>query len=413
VTDPRLIVDAADVMYEAKEFNHSAEALKAALRRGRVGGGIVHEALALVLQAGQAAPAEVERAALSGIDLEPADASAYLRAAKCENELGQSEVALAYCQRAASLQPNIPTPYANALAYAEKASDVKTDAVHWASVNLLKRDWPADGIDYHGQAKDRLGKIAKRLAEAGRKDEAEKLQTVATGEKTRDLVVELLWQGKKSDLDLIVIEPSGSRCSATHKQTTGGGVLKSDVLEQGEERSEVYTAAQAFPGTYTLLVEKVLDNPIGGRATLKITKNQGTDKESVEVHSVSLADAKPVTVKLETGTRSQLVTVPAEENVAQLATTQAPRGPSGLAGGAGGSSRTSVTNPVSGQAALPVVAPAVETRIPGIADGMPGLRVQAQLSADRKNVVMAANPVFTGPARDLPMPKLSILPGGE
>ncbi len=205
VTDPRLIVDAADVMYEAKEFNHSAEALKAALRRGRVGGGIVHEALALVLQAGQAAPAEVERAALSGIDLEPADASAYLRAAKCENELGQSEVALAYCQRAASLQPNIPTPYANALAYAEKASDVKTDAVHWASVNLLKRDWPADGIDYHGQAKDRLGKIAKRLAETGRKDEAEKLQTVATGEKTRDLVVELLWQGKKSDLDLIVI----------------------------------------------------------------------------------------------------------------------------------------------------------------------------------------------------------------
>ncbi len=190
-------------------------------------------------------------------------------------------------------------------------------------------------------------------------------------------------------------------------------MLKSDVLEQGEERSEVYTAAQAFSGTYTLLVEKVLDNPIGGRATLKITKNQGTDKESVEVHSVSLTDAKPVTVKLETGTRSQLVTVPPEENVAQLATTQAPRGPSGLAGGAGGSSRTSVTNPVSGQAALPGVAPAVENRIPGIADGMPGLRVQAQLSADRKNVVMAANPVFTGPARDLPMPKLSILPGGE
>ena len=40
-------------------------------------------------------------------------------------------------------------------------------------------------------------------------------------------------------------------CSATHKRTAGGGVLKSDVLEQGEDRSEVYTAAQAFPGTYT------------------------------------------------------------------------------------------------------------------------------------------------------------------
>ncbi|HVK16049.1 MAG TPA: hypothetical protein VM533_03810, partial [Fimbriiglobus sp.] len=416
VTDPRLIADAIDVLYEAKEYGHSAEALKAALRRGRLGGGIVHEALALVLQAGQAAPAEVERAALSGIDLEPADASAYLRAAKYESDLGQHEVALAYCQRAASLEPNMPTPYANALAYAEKATDVKTDAVHWASVNLLRRDWPADGIDYHGQAKDRLGKIAKRLAEAGRKDDSEKLQTVAAGEKTRDLVVELLWQGKKSDLDLIVVEPAGSKCTATHKRTAGGGVLKSDVLEQGEDRSEVYTAAQAFPGTYTLLVDKVLDNPIGGRATIKVTRHQGTDKESVEVHAVNLADPKPVEVKLESGSRSQLATIPVEENVAQLMTTHAarsPYGPSGIAAGAGGSTSASVTGPVSGQAALPAVSPTLEGRVPGIADGMPGLRVEAQLSADRRNVVMNANPVFTGPAKDLPLPRLSILPGGE
>ena len=56
---------------------------------------------------------------------------------------------------------------------------MKTDAIHWASVNLLRRDWPADGIDYHAQTKDRLGKIAKRFADAGRKDDAEKLKTVA------------------------------------------------------------------------------------------------------------------------------------------------------------------------------------------------------------------------------------------
>lgn len=422
VTDPRLALDAADVLHEAKEYGHSAEALKAALRKGRVGGGIVHEALALVLQAGQAAPAEVERAVLSGIDLEPTDAGSYLRAAKYESDQGQHEVALAYCQRAASLEPNRPTPYANALAYAEKATDVKTDAVHWASVNLLRRDWPADGIDYHGQTRDRLGKIAKRLADAGRKDDADKLQTVATGEKTRDLVVELLWQGNQSDLDLVVTEPAGSVCSATHKRTAGGGVLKSDVLEQGEERSEVYTAAQAFPGTYTLTVNPVLGTKdgrqaaIGNRATLKVIKYQGTDRQTVEVHTVNLADPKPVQVKLEAGSRSQLATVPVEENMAQLTTTQAPRspyGPSGIVGGAGGSSSQSVTNPVSGQAVLPAVSPTVEARVPGIADGMPGMRIETQLSADRKSVVMAANPVFTGPAKDLALPKLNILPGGE
>ena len=68
---------------------------------------------------------------------------------------------------------------------------------------------------------------------------------------------------------------------------------------------------------------------------------------------------------------------------------------------------------MSGQAALPAVSPTVEARMPGIAGGMPGMRVEAQLSADRKNVVMAANPVFTGPAKDLPLPKVNILPGGE
>jgi hypothetical protein len=299
---------------------------------------------------------------------------------------------------------------------------VKTDAVHWASVNLLGRDWPADGIDYHGQTKDRLGKIAKQLAEAGRKADAEKLQTVATGEKTRDLVVELLWQGKQSDLDLVVIEPAGSVCSATHRRTVGGGVLKSDVLVQGEDRSEVYTNAQALPGTYTLTVNPVLgtldgrQKAIGNRATLKVVKHQGTDRESVEIHSVNLADPRPVEIKLEGGSRTELATVPVEANVAQLTTTQAarsPYGPSGIQSGAGGSSRASVTNPVSAQAALPAVSPTVETRVPGIAQGMPGLRVEASLSADRRSVVLNANPVFTGPAKDLPMPKLNILPGGE
>jgi tetratricopeptide (TPR) repeat protein len=416
VTDPKLIVAAVEAMFEMEEFTHAAESLKAALRKGRVGGGVVHEALAVVLQAAQATPAEVERAALSGIDLNPADARAFLKAARTQSELGRHEVALAYCQRAADLEPNLPAPYVNALAYAERATDVKSDVVHWASVNLLRRDWPADGIDYHTQAKDRLGRIAKQLADAGRADDAERLRAVADGEKSRDLVVELLWQGKKADLDLVVIEPSGSRCSATHKRTTGGGVLKADVLEQGEERSEVYTAASAFPGTYTLLVERVLDRPIGNRATLKVTKHQGTDRETVEVYGVDLADPQPVQVRLDEGSRTELATVPVEENPARLATTQAPVspfGPAGIAAGAGGASDATVTAPVPAAAALPVVSPTVETRLPGIAEGLPGLRVEAQLSADRRNVVLAANPVFSGPAKDLPLPKVKVLPGGD
>ena len=48
--------------------------------------------------------------------------------------------AMAFCQRAAAFSPNDPTPYANAMAYAEFATDVKSDAVMWAANGLLKRD---------------------------------------------------------------------------------------------------------------------------------------------------------------------------------------------------------------------------------------------------------------------------------
>src|SRR5262249_32102241 len=155
-------------------------------------------------------------------------------------------------------------------------------------------------------------------------------------EKTRDLVVELLWQGKNADLDLLVIEPAGSTCSATHKRTAGGGVLKADVLGQDEDRSELYTAAQAFSGTYTLAVKKALGNPSGGAATVRVTKFRGTPKQSVEVHSVSLADRKPIQVRLDGGSRTELASVPAEEVTdARLETTQkaAVTAPSGFNGG--------------------------------------------------------------------------------
>ena len=54
--------------------------------------------------------------------------------------------------------------------------------------------------------------------------------------------------------------------------------------------------------------------------------------------------------------------------------------------------------------AIPLVNATREARVPGVAD-MPDLRVEARVAPNRKNVVMTANPVFTGPAKDLPLPR--------
>lgn len=417
VTDPNLVVLAADALFELKEYGHAAEALKAGLRKGRTTGGWSFEALKIALQSSQAAPAEVERAALSGIDLDPTDAKAFLKAAKAENELGRVDAALAFCKQAADLEPNMPNPYANALVYADKATDVQADVVHWATENLIRREWATDdGIDYHKLAGERAGKLVPKFAKAGKKADADRLLKTITAEKTADIKVELRWQGE-ADLDLIVAEPSGSVCSATNKRTSGGGVLKSDILEQtNSDRSEVYTAVEAFSGSYTLTVKPGLGRSIGGKAQIVVTRFDGSDKKEVSVHSIDLTKPTPVKVTLDGGSRKDLATVPAGDDSRRETTTAAlESGPTGMSGGAGAGSTNLLTTPtaVSTAKALPPVSPTHEQKVASVSPSLPGVRLASTLSADRKQVVMKANAVFAGPAKDIAMPKVSFLPGGQ
>jgi hypothetical protein len=284
----------------------------------------------------------------------------------------------------------------DALKYADRG-DVASDATAWATANLLARDWPADGRDLHGLAKATATATARKLTAAGKTEAAAKLAGIAGGEaKRRDLVVELLWQGK-SDLDLAVTEPAGSVCSATQKRTVGGGVLQADLLGQTDDnRSEVYTAVSAFGGTYTVTVKLALDRSLGGQsARLKVTRLQGTPEETVELIPVNLADPKPVTIEFTGGSRTDLATVPLDPSDSRLATTLAPQS-------------SDPTRPAAAAAQ-----PTVETKVPGVVAGLPGLRIEQKLSADRKRVEMAASPVFAGPAKDIPLPKLALLPGGQ
>ena len=414
VTDPGLIVATAEFLMDFDEFGAAVEVLKGNLRKGLSTDDWAHEALALALQAvGGSNPAEVERAAVSGIDLDPTSAKAYLKAAKAEAGLKNHNQAVAFCRRAAACSPNDPTPYANAMAYAEFATDVRSDAVMWAADNLLTRDWSTtDGIDYHKQANDRLPKLEAKLKAAGR-DTAPLAKAIAE-QTRRDLVIELLWQGN-ADLDLVIAEPTGAVCSATAKRTSGGGVLRADVLEQRNDRSEVYTAASAFAGTYTVTVKQAFGKPIGGKATVKVTKFKGTPREAVDLFEVPLAGAAPLLVKLDGGSRTTLAEV-AEEVVSaglRTDTTGAALAASGFGGGFGtAGSVMSAPSTNSGGPALPVVSAPTEMRMPGISANAADIRATYKLNPDRKTYSVTVNPVFSGKG-DIAMPKVPLLPGGE
>ena len=417
VTDPKLVVEAAEFLFEFKEYQHAAESLKASLRKGRASGTWAYEALTIALQSSQANPAEVERAALSAIDLEPNDPKSYLRAAKAESDLGRHQFAVNLCQRAADIEPNLPAAYLNALVYAERATDIKADVVGWAAENLLRRDWPNDGTDYAADAKRKVERIGKKLVEANRLDDA-KLVTKATAvEKTRDLVIRLAWQGQ-ADLDLEVREPSGTVASATQKRTTGGGVLKSDILEQdADNKSEVYTAAQAFSGEYRVTVSTALGRAIGNKAQLVVTQFAGTDKQVEKLFDVDLASTKEITFTLDGGSRTDLATVlPEETTTARMISTGASgvAAPTGVAGGFGAADAATmdmVQTASTAKNVAPMTSRTQEVRLPSVSPALPSFRLVGQIAAGSDKAVYTASPVFAGKAVDIPMPKVQLLPG--
>jgi hypothetical protein len=240
---------------------------------------------------------------------------------------------------------------------------------------------------------------------------------VAT-EKTRDLVVRLAWQGQ-ADLDLTVLEPSGTECGATRKRTTGGGVLRSDVMEQADgDRSEVYTAAHAFSGTYKVTVSAALGRAIGNRAQLIVTKFAGTDKQEEQLFDVDLTTPKPLTFTLDGGTRTDLANVPAElVTEARLATTAAPQtvGPTGIAAGFGGTDAATmdmVQTATTAKGIAPVTPVTQETYVPSVSPVLPSFRIVGRIEPGRGVAQITAAPVFAGKAVDIPMPKVQLLPGG-
>jgi von Willebrand factor type A domain len=412
ISDPGVVVACADFLMDVNKPEHVAEVLKTGLRNGLTTDAWVHDALELALRESKASPAEIQRIAMSGIDLEPTDAKGYLKAASVANENGQSATAMAFCKKAAGLEPNLPAAYANALVYAGKANDVQTDTIHWATANLLGRDWSDDGVDYHKQTKTRLAGLVEKFQKAGLGEQVERFQKLLEAEKKRDLVIELRWQGE-ADLDLYVAEPSGSTAGPTHKRTVGGGVLKGDVLEQLGNRSEVYTAAEAMSGTYAVSARKSLGRTIGTTVQVVVTKHQGTDKQSSEFHTLDLSDPKAtVEINLANGTRTDLAVLPTDDATESRQTTTAAASSvrKGFGGGAlAGTSNTSAVG--EAKANLPVVVQPLETRFAGVTASAPSMRAVADVTPDRKNVTVKANPVFTGKATDIELPKVSLLPG--
>jgi tetratricopeptide (TPR) repeat protein len=296
--DPGLIIATTDYLSQNGKFDHTAEFLKANLRQGIVVKPWVFKSLAIALRESGGSADEIERAEVSVADVEPLDANGYLVAARALAEDKNYERAIAFCKQAATLAPAVAQPFADAARYAEMAGDDTTLA--WAAGKLVSQDWPTRNDDVQQTAVQKVESLARRLD----KDKAEKLKSAVSARKQRDLVVKMAWQGE-ADLDLKVLEPSGSVASSLSRQTIGGGTLIASGPGMGN--AEVYAAAEAFSGEYTIHVEKVWGKPLGNKVQLKIIRYQGTKDETEQLITLRLTSnvSDPITVKMENGRRTE------------------------------------------------------------------------------------------------------------
>lgn len=305
---PRNVVAVADLLAVCLKFDHAAELLKADLRQGIVADDAIFDALAVALEGSKASVEEIERVRLSKIDLNPESAESFLETAQAMADLGRVDKGLELCRRAAALEPTWADPYHKALALAQQSDTASIETIKWAAANLLNREWDADAAAYQQQAKIAVEQLANRLTKQGKADQAESLRSVAAQGRERDLVVELIWSDP-ADLDLTVKEPTGTSCSVWQPRTPAGGAWDGDRFSQSRES---YTAAQAFKGAYELAVRRVWGEPLGHKATIKVTKHQGTPQETVELHTVALDSNGNGTVKLQldSGRRTATESVP-------------------------------------------------------------------------------------------------------
>jgi len=413
------VVATADFLFEAGQFLHAAEFLKANLRAGIVVRPWVYEALAVALEASGGDPDEIRRARLSAVSLDPTDAQGFLQAARTMADHKEYDRALAFCRQAALLEPNLSQPYAEALAYAELGKDSK--AMSWAIGKLLSQDWASDNEALHEKAQERVQALSQTLQKDKRASEADKLRQALQTLRQRDLIINLKWDtgSQPADLELEVKEPTGTVCSAQQRQTPGGGTfLGTNLLDMSKAS---YTAAQAFAGEYEIKVRRLFGQPLGGRATLEIIQNFGTPRETRRLEVIRLDQgARVIKFQLKGGQRTELASVPPAIHKRPQAKEETSTGGSVLLklrnmafpdfsgastprGGAG-------TPGAQVRPALPAAAYQSQAA-PITGAGGVNLTAQLKMSADERETNLVLQPVFQTVIGNRPTMNLPLIPG--
>jgi hypothetical protein len=286
----------------------------------------MYEALALAMEAAGRPKADIERAIMSAVDFVDNTTDlmyigAYL------SHMGLDDRALQIYRQAASMAPLRPEPYMLGLRAARATNNL--DGLKWASLGILGQAWPKEQA-YVWQAGLGVSKeVLDKLRKEKRTKEADAFEAALNEALRRDCVIIVRWTGE-GEVDLMVVEPTGTVCSLRSPRSTGGGILLDDALRQVERdnlggHSQVYVCPKGFDGPYRLVAKRVWGNITAGKVNVEVvTHYNSPDCVSIRKNLPLQKDEAIVAFDLKDGRRKDTLAQQQVANVvrAQMAVNQ-------------------------------------------------------------------------------------------
>lgn len=264
----------------------------------------MYEVLALSMEIAGRPQTEVQRVLLSLTDFGNANFESMMYSAAYLNRFDRNETALKLYRQASRMIPERPEPYILGLKLARKRG--ATDDILWAAAGILEYGWTKNHESIHRDAENAALEAARRLQQQHDEQGLAAFQERISAAKRRDLMITLTWNGA-ADLDLIVEEPGGTVCSFESPDSPGGGIhLKDGYGPNVDNCREVYVCPQGLTGDYRLRIRRAWGEVVGRRAQLTITQHAGTPHAKTTRQTVVIeAEDAVVPISLESGRRTK------------------------------------------------------------------------------------------------------------
>ncbi len=400
----------------ARQFTQVSAVIQSAIRHGQPQKWMYH-ALGLAMLADNAPQSEIERAFMSAVDFSGGDPAQMSYIAGHMAQVGLNHRALRVFRQVSEIEPTRPEPYVLGLAIAQRIDDL--DGIKWASLGILSQEWPGEQKRFFAEATVAAKAVVNRLREEKRFKEADQFEAQRADALVRDLYVKVSWTGN-ADIDISMVEPTGTICSFRNPRTTAGGVMLGDSFAHlgntaKDGLSEIYVCPKGFNGTYRLMMRRIWGQVTTGKVTVEIlshhkktsskAKHQVELQEGVNVVSFDLKDGR----RIESLAERQVVTAVREQAVLgrailaqHLGNAIDPRAAALLGG-----SRAQQQAAASGQRGIGGVFPLVGQSAVGfrpVITKLPegaNMAANAVVSADRRYVRITVLPLFSQVGRVL------------